>query len=145
MADTNSENKSQTGSNPGVTESTGKDWREERWEWHRKRREARQKYSFHGIFPGLILILIGGLFLSYQQNWISGNSWWQYLLIGLGVISIISGLVQYRMPESHHWGRGRFIWGTALIVLGVLFLLGFSHWWPVILIGIGLTCLLSFC
>ena len=107
MEDNNSENKSQTGANPGGGGSTYQDWREQHWEWRRKRREARHNFPFHGLFGGLVLILLGGLFLANQKGWISGNAWWQYLLIGLGVISIINGLVHYRAPAYQHWGCGR--------------------------------------
>jgi hypothetical protein len=142
MVNNNSENTAQTG--PGAGAPAYKDWREQRWEWRRQRREARHNYPFHGIFPGLLLILLGGLFLSVQQGWISGSVWWQYLLIGMGVISIVDGIFQYRAPAYRYWGRSKFVWGTALIIIGALFLLGFSQWWPVVLIGAGIAILLRF-
>ena len=143
MVDNNSENKSQTGANPGVEGPTYHDWREERWEWRKKMRESRHNRPFHGLFGGLTLILLGGLFLANQQGWISGNTWWQWLLIGLGIIFIINGIVQYREPEYHHSRRHKFIWGAVLIVLGVLFLAGFTQWWPIVLIGAGVAVLLG--
>jgi len=144
MADNNSENKSQPGSNPGTDGCTCHDWREERWEWRKKRMEVRRNRPFHGLFGGLTLILVGGLFLANQQGWISGGTWWQWLLIGLGVISIVNGLVRFNTPECGHRGRGKFIWGGILIALGVMFLLGVSQWWPLILIGAGIAVLLGF-
>lgn len=144
MADNNSANKSQTSSNPDGEGHTCQDWREQRWEWRRKRREARRSRPFHGLFGGLILILLGGLFLANQQNWISGNTWWQYLLIGLGVISIVTGLVQYHALEYYHSRRHKFVWGAILIALGLMFLLGISQWWPLVLIGAGIAVLLGF-
>lgn len=143
MVDSNSENKSQTGSNPRPEGPTYQDWREQRREWREKMREARHNRPFRGLFGGLVLILLGGLFLANQQGWISGNAWWQWLLIGLGVISIINGLVQYRAPEYHHSRRHKFVWGTVLIILGVIFLLGFSQWWPIVLIGAGIAIMLG--
>ena len=143
MVDNNTENKSQSGANPGGEGPTYQDWREQRWEWRRKMREARHNRPFHGLFGGLVLILLGVLFLANQQSWISGNAWWQWLLIGLGGISIINGLVQYRAPEFHHSRRHKLVWGAVLIALGVIFLLGFSHWWPIVLIGAGIAVLLG--
>ena len=143
MEQNNSENKSQMGSNPGAERPTCQDWREQRWEWRRKMREARQSRPFHGLYYGLVLILLGGLLLANQQGWISGNAWWQWLLIGLGAISIINGLVQYRAPEYHHSRRHKFVWGAVLIALGVIFLLGFSNWWPIVLIGAGVAVILG--
>jgi phosphatidylserine synthase len=149
MVDNNSENKSQTSPNPGGQGPTYQDWREqrwkERWEWRKNRREAMQKYPLRGLFPGLALILVGALFLANQMSWISGDTWWKWLLVGLGAIMMISWLVQYRAPEYRHWGRGRFVWGMALVVLGILFLVGFSQWWPIVIIGVGLACLFRFC
>ena len=143
MADNNPENKTQTGTNCGGTGPTYQDWREQRREWRQKMREARHSRPFHGLFPGLVLVLLGGLFLAGQQNWISGDAWWQWLLIGLGAISIISGLVQYHAPEYHHSRRHKFVWGVVLIALGTVFLLGFSHWWPAVLIGAGIAVILG--
>ena len=143
MADNNPENTTQTGTNCGGTGPTYQDWREQRREWRQKMREARHSRPFHGLFPGLVLVLLGGLFLAGQQNWISGDAWWQWLLIGLGAISIISGLVQYHAPEYSHSRRHHFVWGAVLIALGVVFLLGFSHWWPAVLIGAGIAVILG--
>ncbi len=150
MVDNNSENKSQTSSNPGTEEPAYQDWREqrwkERWEWRKKRREAMQKNPFRGLFPGLALILVGALFLANQMSWISGDNWWKWLLIGLGAIMMVSWLVERQaMPEYRHWRRVRFIWGMALVVLGILFLVGFSQWWPIVIIGVGVACLFRFC
>ena len=146
MVDNNSENKSQAGTNPGVEGPTYHDWREQRWEWRRKMREARHNYPLRGLFPGLALILVGALFLANQMSWISSDTWWKWLLIGLGAIMMVSWLVQNRAaPEFRHWERGRFIWGMALAVLGILFLAGFSQWWPIIIIGVGVACLFRFC
>jgi hypothetical protein len=143
MADNDQENKSQTGTTPGTDGCDCQDWRSQRWEWRRKRMEARRNRPFHALAPGLILILLGGLFLANQQGWVTGNGWWQWLLIGLGVISIINGLVQYREPEYHHSRRHKFVWGAILIALGAVFLAGFTQWWPLVLIGAGVAVLLG--
>jgi hypothetical protein len=144
MVDSNMDNKSQT-SNPGVEGPSCQDWREQRWEWRNKMRESRRNRPFHGLFGGLALILIGALFLANQLSWISGDTWWKWLLIGLGAIMTTSWLVLNRKPEYRHWGRGRFIWGIALVVLGILFLAGFSQWWPIVIIGVGAACVFRFC
>ena len=143
MTDSNTGNNAQSSPNPPSGGPTYQDWREQRWEWRQKMREARRSRPFHGLFPGLVLVLLGGLFLAGQQNWITGNAWWQWLLIGLGAISIISGLVQYHAPEYHHSRRHKFVWGIVLIALGTVFLLGFSHWWPAVLIGSGIVIILG--
>jgi cation transport ATPase len=143
MVDNNIGSNSQTGSNPGPQGPTYHDWREQRWQMRQKARAARRSRPFHGLFGGLVLVLLGVLFLAGQQNWITGSAWWQWLLVGLGAISIVSGLVQYHAPEYSHSRRRRFVWGVALVALGTIFLLGFSHWWPAVLIGAGVAVLLS--
>jgi len=83
-------------------------------------REARHSRPFHGLFPGLVLVLLGGLFLAGQQNWITADAWWQWLLIGLGAIFIISGLVQYHAPEISSFPKAPLCLGAVLIALGTV-------------------------
>lgn len=133
-----------TAQNHGAERPAYRDWREERREWRRERREARYRFPFRGLFAGLTLILLGALFLLQQAGWVSDGSWWQYLLIGLGFIFIINGMAHYLIPD-YRWGSyGRFIAGIVLILVGALFMLGFSQWWPLVLIVAGVALLLGF-
>lgn len=130
--------------NPEGQGPTYRDWREERREWRREMRESRHRFPYHGLFWGLTLILLGTLFLLNQAGWISSDTWWQSLLIGLGVISIINGLAHYHNP-AYRWGSyGKFVAGTVLILVGALFLIGFSQWWPIVLVVAGVALLLRF-
>jgi hypothetical protein len=117
-------------------------WREQRRAWREERRAAHHCYPYRGLFLGLTLVLLGGLFLVNQAGWITGGTWWQTLLIGLGVISIIDGLVFNRVT-GNRWGfYGKFLAGAVLISTGTLFILGLSQWWPLILIFAGLALLI---
>ncbi len=112
-------------------------WREERHKWRSDMRAARFRWPFHGLFPGLTLILFGVLFLLNQTGAVTGDAWWQSMLIGLGAIMILDGIVRY-FSKSFRWGIfGKFIGGLVLIAFGTLFLTGISSWWPVVLIGAG--------
>jgi hypothetical protein len=112
-------------------------WREERHEWRMKMRENRWRWPFHGLFFGLTLVLLGVLFLLNQNGTITGDTWWQALLIGLGGISIIDGLTRYFAP-GFRWGiSGKIIGGVVMILIGSLFMAGMSEWWPVIIIVAG--------
>jgi hypothetical protein len=133
-----------TAQNPDVQGPTYRDWREERRAWRRERRDARHRFPYHGLCLGLTLILLGTIFLLSQLGHLTGDAWWQYLLIGLGAISIVNGLVHYQNP-AYRWGTYRgFIIGIVFILIGALCMLGFSQWWPLALIFAGLALLLRF-
>jgi hypothetical protein len=133
-----------TSQNPAGKGSTCRDWREERREWRREMREARYRFPYRGLFWGLILVLLGVLFLLNQTGAVTGDTWWQSLLIGLGVITIINGITHYYSP-GYRWGSyGKFVVGVILILVGALLLLGVSEWWPVVLIVAGIAFLLRF-
>jgi hypothetical protein len=140
----NSTGNASTTQNSDVHGPTCRDWREERREWRRERRDARYRFPFHGLFLGLTLILLGTLFLLNQLGQLTGNTWWQVLLIGLGVISIINGLVRYRHSEYRWFSYGRFVTGIVLVLIGTLLILGFSQWWPLALVIAGVVLLLRF-
>lgn len=116
-----------------------KDWRDARWQWWSERREMRRRSPFRGLFPGLLLILIGTLFLATQQSWISAQDLWQYLAIGIGSILIISGLVNIRNPYYPYGMFWRIVPGSALIISGLFSIFSLSQWWPLILIGAGIA------
>jgi len=130
-----------TSQNPDVQGQTRRDWREERRKWREERREARHRLPFHGLFWGLTLILLGALFLLNQAGRLTGDTWWQSLLVGLGVIFMINGVAYFQNPGYRWASWGRFMFGIVLILIGALFLLGFSQWWPLVLIVAGIALL----
>lgn len=124
-------------------QSSKEDWREQRRIWRHQRRENRRSmYPLHGLFLGLTLILLGTLFFLNQTGFISGNVWWQSLLIGLGAIFIIDGTVHYFNPVYSWASYGKFIAGIVLILTGSLFILGFGQWWPLLLVVAGVSLLI---
>jgi peptidoglycan/LPS O-acetylase OafA/YrhL len=130
--------------NRDVHEPDCRDWREQRREWRRECREDRHRHPFQGLFVGLILVLLGSLFLANQQGWIAGDNWWQYLVIGLGSIFIISGLAQNRSSDYRHGLYWKFVAGAVLILIGILSIFSVSQWWPAVLIVAGVALLLRF-
>jgi phosphatidylserine synthase len=130
--------------NPEERKYTYRDWREARREYRQEMRESRHRWPFHGVFLGLTLVLLGVLFLLNQAGTITGDTWWQSLLIGLGAISILNGIAHYR-SRVFRWGSfGKFIVGIILILVGVFFMIGISEWWPVVLIVAGVAFMLRF-
>jgi hypothetical protein len=132
-----------TGPDSGEQHSEYHNWHEERRAWRNEMREKRWRQPWQGLFWGLLLVLLGILFLADQQGWLTGDEWWHYLLVGLGGVFIIDGLAH--LAAGHHpYSFGRFIPGIVLLFVGLAFILGFSAWWPVILIAVGAGILLSF-
>jgi hypothetical protein len=92
---------------------------------------------------GLILILLGVLFLLAQQDYISWNIWWAYFLVGLGAIFILESLIRITRSEPSGRYTGKLIGGAVLLVIGAANAFGMVSWWPLILILIGVFLLFS--
>lgn len=140
-----SEQRPDSQNSPDPQGSQGGDWRDNRREWRENRREWRHQWRgsdpFRGLFPGLVLVLLGViLFLSNRGTLSWGDTGWQFFLIGLGGIFLLDGLVHYAWRRG---GAGRFIPGIILVLVGAAFLIGFSDWWPLILVGVGVAILLG--
>jgi len=95
------------------------------------------------ITGGLILILLGVLFLFTEMDKISWEDWWAYFLVGLGAIFLIEALLRTFSPEGRKAIGGRLVAGPILIVIGGSRLIGLEHWWPLVLIAVGLGVLIS--
>jgi hypothetical protein len=88
MSQNEMENKSAQGSN---RESNYGDYRERRRELKRELRELRHGHHCHGLFGGILLILIGGLFLAGNLFSISFGQWWPVILILVGIAVLSRG------------------------------------------------------
>lgn len=106
---------------------------EPRQEWRRERGSR--------VMPGLILILLGALFLVFTMGWISWVEWWKYLLVGLGVIFLIDSSVRY--AQGGRGVFGRLVAGIVLVSIGVAFVIGIGNWWPIILIVVGVIVIVA--
>ena len=109
----------------------------------RLRHERRRQDRIPGLFWGLLLILVGAIFLLRSQGFLLQGEWWQYFLIGLGIIFLIEALVRYLIPTYRYSSFGRFIAGIVLVFVGIAFLYGVGQWWPVVLIAVGVIILLA--
>lgn len=124
-------------SGQNATGTVHRDWREER---RAQRNERRERRPLHGLGFALTLILLGVLFLLNQQGVVSGDTWWQSLLIGLGSISIVDGLVHLRFG-SRIGTYGKFVFGMVLILIGGMFIVGLSQWWSMVFVAAGIALL----
>ena len=107
------------------------------------RRPVHAYSSISGLLPGLILILIGVLFLLSNYGLLRGE-WWQYFLVALGVIFLVEAWIQYINSATRRPRIGRIIAGLVLITVGLIFLFDATQWWPLILIVIGIILSVQF-
>lgn len=98
---------------------------------------------FSGITGGLVLILLGVLFLLATLDYISWGNWWAYLLMGMGAILILDVVIRAKTLTLRHQGTGKLIAGAVLIVIGTAHIFGRITWWPLILIAIGIILLIT--
>lgn len=70
-----------------------RDIREHRRELRRELRGLRDYYPGHGLFAGLLLVIIGGLFLADNIIGFSIGQWWPLILVLVGVAVLVRALV----------------------------------------------------
>ncbi|RMG98833.1 MAG: hypothetical protein D6706_06510 [Chloroflexi bacterium] len=93
---------------------------------------------------GVVLIGLGSLFLLQRLTGFHLHNWWALFLLFPAVGSVGKAWEIYQ--QHGHWTRkSRQALGGAFFLssVGVAFLLGISEIWPVILIGLGITVLVS--
>jgi hypothetical protein len=102
------------------------------------------KQDYHPkLTGGLILILLGVLFLLTEMDRISWADWWAYFLVGLGGIFLLEALLRAFSAEGRRGISGRLTAGLILVIIGGSYLIGFMEWWPLILIAVGVVVLVS--
>jgi len=100
--------------------------------------------SFSKITNGLILILLGVLFLMATLDYLSWGEWWAYFLIGLGAIFLFEVAVRAASPGNYQRFTGKLIAGIVLIIIGSAHIFGLVTWWPLVLIAVGLAMIVSY-
>ena len=105
--------------------------------------QKRQRRPFPSLTGGLILILLGVLFLLTEMGKIGWANWWAYFLVGLGGIFLLEALLRLFSAEGRRGTGGKVIAGLVLVVIGGAYLVGFEEWWPLVLIAAGLGVLVS--
>ena len=107
------------------------------------RRQRKPKDPLRGLFWGLLFILLGILFFASQLNLLSGGTWWEALVIGLGLIFLIDSIVHYWTPSARSYTLGRLIPGLIFLFIGLAFFFDFSRWWPLALVATGVAIFFS--
>ncbi|MEW5901455.1 MAG: hypothetical protein AB1715_08360 [Acidobacteriota bacterium] len=105
--------------------------------------QPKKQGPYPRLTGGLILILLGALFLLTEMDRISWGDWWAYFLVGLGGIFILEAIIRAFSAEGRRGMAGRLIAGCILSIIGGSHLLGFEEWWPLVLIVVGVVILFS--
>jgi PAS domain S-box-containing protein len=108
-----------------------------------ERRLRKQRDPMRGLFWGMFLVLLGSLFFASGRGWISSETWWEALIIGLGAILILESIVRYLNPDSRSYAFGRLVPGAILLFFGLAFALNIGTWWPLALVGVGIALFLN--
>jgi hypothetical protein len=106
-------------------------------------RKKRRNDPVSGITGGLIIILLGVVFLLTTLDYISWGEWWAYFLFGLGLILIVDGLVRVSSRAYLRHATGKFIGGAVLVIIGASHIFGMASWWPLVLIVVGVVIVVS--
>ncbi len=107
-------------------------------------KEGERKYDrYSGLSGGLILILLGILFLLATQHVIHWYDWWAYFLLGLGAIFILDFIIRSVTAHGRPVHNGKLVAGAILMAIGAAHIFGMVSWWPLILIAIGVSLLVN--
>ncbi len=114
----------------------------EKEEFHNREKQHQVNKKCDGdplsaIFSGLIVILVGVLFLLVTQDYLRWGDWWAYLLAGIGIIFVIEVIVRQTRPQYRCPIAGKLIGGLVLIAVGAGHIYGLRHWWPLVIIVVG--------
>jgi hypothetical protein len=96
-----------------------------------------------GIGAGVFLLLLGSLLFLANQGILPWDKWWQFLIIGIGIIMLVDSLVRYQKDSAREVRIGRPIVAIILIGVGIAFLVGNASWWPLVIILVGVAVIVG--
>lgn len=129
---------------PARHERHEKSEKQEKQEKREKNEKGRGGDLAGAITGGLILILLGILlyYATIGGTAITFGNFWQYLIIGVGVILVVQGIIRYGEKGTPYLGS--FIGGAVMIIIGLGFISSNNlDLWPLILIVLGAAAIVS--
>lgn len=105
--------------------------------------EKWQRDPIGATIGGLVLILLGLVLFAANQGWVQWANFWGYFLVGLGLIFLLGIAIRFAMPEYQRPVGGRLTTALILIAVGLGGIFGFTQFWPLILIALGLAALVG--
>jgi hypothetical protein len=99
---------------------------------------------YGGWLPGLVLILLGAIFLAESYFGTSFHNWWALFILIPALITFTSAYALWRDGHAD-WATGPFIAGVGFVILTAIFLLDLpiGRLWPLFLIAAGVTLLVG--
>ena len=114
----------------------------------RELRRAQRRASYATIYgswmPGIILILLGGIFLAQNYLGTTLHNWWAVFILVPAIATLTTAYALWRDGHAD-WATGPLIAGLGLLFLSGAFLLDLpiGQIWPVFLIAAGLALLIG--
>ena len=95
------------------------------------------------VFGGVFMMWLGVSFLLKEMNYIRDSMWWPVFAAGFGVLLVLRGIMVYQNTSILDESKGHVFGGAFFIFLSLASYMNFDNWWPIILIGIGLSLILG--
>jgi peptidoglycan/LPS O-acetylase OafA/YrhL len=131
--------------NPNTTPPVYHDWHEQRHAERMTHRAARwQRRGHYGWFGGVILILLGVVFLLQNLGIPYLDNWWALFILIPAFWAYVAAWESYRAKgQLTRGGAGSLAVGFLLTILSLFFLLNLNvnPFWPVVLIVAGIALL----
>jgi hypothetical protein len=118
-----------------------KDEKDERNEKNEKNEKSEKNEGpgamWGAVMGGLIVIWLGATFLLRTYDLFPASQWWNWFLMGLGIIIIVRGIGLYIQTSSWRASSGFLIGGAIVSLIGFASYYGVRDWWAIFLIIIG--------
>ncbi|MBX3010282.1 MAG: hypothetical protein KF832_02200 [Caldilineaceae bacterium] len=136
-----------TAESKAETMAASPDWRELRRQERAARRAERQDADA-GWIGGVVLMVLGGVFLLQNMGLIQGFANWWALFILIPAVGSFATAWRFYQQAGHQWtptATGPLLDGLILTGVAAMFLFGLNigQWWPVFLIAGGVATLLG--
>jgi peptidoglycan/LPS O-acetylase OafA/YrhL len=125
--------------------NSSSDWRDRRREERFQRRQQRWGPGRGSWVVGVVLILLGAIFLAQNFGYPVPHNWWAVFLLlpAFACLAAAWSMYQRNGGELTPPVTSALVTGVILVLLAVIFLLGIDlgKFWPLILIVLGLAAL----
>lgn len=81
------------------------------------REERHHRDPPRGVFIGLVLLTVGGIYI-VRAHLPNPVLWWAWVLAGIGIISLLDACVCHSRPEWRKSVFSRLVLGVILVILG---------------------------